>query len=64
MRERATSFRTLVKEQPFKNPNAWPEEVQTIGIITLTNVLRGIKQDCAAICTALKSSWSNRQIEA
>lgn len=63
MRERAIGFRKMVREQQSENLDAWLEEAQASGVITLRTFAEGIKLDYAAVRSALESPWSNGQTE-
>ena len=63
MRERVIGFRKMVREQQSGNLDAWLEEAQASGVITLRTFAEGIKLDYAAVRSALESPWSNGQTE-
>ena len=63
MRERVIGFRKMVRGQQSGNLDAWLEEAQASGVITLRTFAEGIKLDYAAVRSALESPWSNGQTE-
>ncbi len=56
-------FRAMIRERLETNFDDWMQEGQKSGIKELENFVKGIKQDRAAVKSALKFEWSQGQVE-
>ena len=63
IQELGRKFRAMIRERLEPNFDDWMKAGQESGIKELENFVKGIKQDRAAVKSALKFEWSQGQVE-
>ena len=63
VREVALSFKEMMEKKQADKLDSWLTDCEGLGVESLTQFVRGLRQDYAAVRQAFCSEWSNGQVE-